>query len=87
VPTIENVLTFSILDAMLPAGGSWYGAKPMAKTPNRIKVTLLFPLFDNDGNPFDRETWRWWQREMKKLDVDFSELGLAGGVWRGQKDR
>jgi len=59
----------------------------MAKTPNRIKVTRLFPLFDNDGNPFDRENWRWWQREMKKLDVDFSELGLAGGVWRGQKDR
>ncbi len=59
----------------------------MAKRPNAIKVTLFFPLFDEDGNPFDRETWRWWQRDMKKLDLDFSELGLAGGAWRGQKDR
>ncbi len=24
---------------------------------------------------------------MKSLDVDFSELGVAGGVWREQKDR
>ena len=51
----------------------------MAKTPNRIEVTLFFPLFDKDGNPFDRETWRWWQREMKKLDVDF--LGTGPRRW------
>jgi hypothetical protein len=51
-----------------------------------LKVTLIFPILDNDGEPFDPETWRWWQREMLRLG-DYTELGPAEGVFRGHTDR
>ena len=51
-----------------------------------LKVTLIFPIFDNSGEPFDAEVWRWWQREMLRLG-DYTELGIAEGVFRGQTDR
>jgi hypothetical protein len=47
---------------------------------------LLFPLLDNDGDAFDEDTWRWWQREMFRLG-DYTEAGLATGVFRGHTDR
>jgi hypothetical protein len=25
-----------------------------------FKVTMFFPLTDNDGNLFDEHTWGWW---------------------------
>ena len=28
--------------------------------PNALKVTMLFPVFANDGSPFSVETWSWW---------------------------
>jgi hypothetical protein len=57
---------------------------------NAIKVTLLFPLLDNDGEPFDRETWSWFQDELVRLSglgFDFTELGRTEGTWRGHADR
>lgn len=51
-----------------------------------LKVTLFFPLQDNDGDPFDENVWRWWQREMQRLS-DYTELGIATGFFRGQIDR
>ena len=57
---------------------------------NAIKVTVLFPLFDNDGNPFDREAWSWFLDELVRLGelgFDFTELGRTEGSWRGHTDR
>jgi hypothetical protein len=42
LPTIEKVLTFSKSAAILGVGDSWYGARPVAKEQNTIKVTLFF---------------------------------------------
>ena len=57
-----------------------------SSTPESLKVTLIFPLYDNDGEPFDIEDWRWWQREMFRVG-DYTELGNAKGVFRGHTDR
>lgn len=55
-------------------------------TQESLKVTLIFPLYDNDGEPFDIEDWRWWQREMFRLG-DYTELGHSQGIFRGHTDR
>lgn len=47
------------------------------------KGNPLFPLLDNDGEPFDIEVWRWWQRELQRLG-DYTEFGTADGIFRGQ---
>ena len=39
----------------------------MRITPTNIKVTLLIPLKDNDGEPFDLATWSWWNDELTAL--------------------
>ena len=60
------------------------------ETANAIKATLLFPLLDNDGDPFDRETWSWFQDQLvglSDLGFDFTELGRTEGSWRGHSDR
>ena len=60
------------------------------ETANAIKATLLFPLLDNDGDPFDRETWSWFQDQLvglSDLGFDFTELGRTEGSWRGHTDR
>ncbi len=54
---------------------------------NKLKVTMLFPVYDNEGVPIEREIWRWWVREIRRI---FSEggtdFGLVTGWWHGQSD-
>lgn len=53
-----------------------------------MKITMLFPLFDNDGNPFAEETWNWWMdKVLEVLGGDFTEMGLTKGGWRGHADQ
>lgn len=51
-----------------------------------LKVTLIFPITDNSGEPFDAEVWRWWQRALIELG-DYTELGVGEGTFRGHTDR
>jgi hypothetical protein len=53
--------------------------------PRCLKVTLFSPLLDNDGEAFDEEVWRWWQREMLRLG-DYTAPGIVDGVYRGHTD-
>lgn len=52
------------------------------------KVTMFFPLFDNDDNPFDPDTWDWWRDEITKLLKEgFTEMGTVVGWWEGGTDQ
>ncbi len=53
----------------------------MGGTRDWFKVTLLFPLQDNEGNPFPEEVWRWWSDEMTKLVGAFTDRGVVRGWW------
>jgi hypothetical protein len=55
--------------------------------PTGIKVTLLVPFTDNDGEPFDLATWSWWNDRLTALVTGFSDLGVATGRWRGYTDQ
>ena len=59
----------------------------MAKLPTSLKVTLLIPLNDNDGEPFDLVTWSWWNDQLTALVAGFTDLGVATGWWRGYSDQ
>ncbi len=59
----------------------------MQSNPKSFKVTLFFPLRDNDGNAFEEETWDWWRDEMQKLLRGFTDLGVVRGWWNGKSDR
>ncbi len=52
-----------------------------------IKVTLILPLTDNEGHPFDLNTWTWWSDALMNLVSGFTDLGVATGWWRGHADR
>lgn len=55
----------------------------MAKT-TRIKVTMLFPILDKDGNPFEEETWSWWRDALgKAVGSAYNEPGQTLGHWEG----
>jgi len=51
------------------------------------KVTVLLPLSDNDGEPFDVQTWTWWNDRLTSLVAGFTDLGVVSGWWRGFSDR
>jgi hypothetical protein len=51
------------------------------------KVTVLLPLSDNEGQPFDKETWGWWNDQLTSLVAGFTDLGVVSGWWRGFSDR
>ena len=59
----------------------------MAKTPTHLKVTLLIPLTDNDGQSFDLLTWDWWNDRLTALVSGFTDHGVATGWWRGYADQ
>ena len=59
----------------------------MQGTKHWFKVTLLFPLHDNDSNPFEEEVWRWWMREMTRLRQGFTDLGVVEGWWQKHSDQ
>jgi len=48
----------------------------MNEGSEHFKVTMFFPLHDNDGNEFEEETWGWWRDELTKLLSGFTDLGL-----------
>lgn len=52
-----------------------------------FKVTLLIPLLDNEGEPFDLETWSWWSDQLTSLVSGFTDHGVVTGWWRGYSDQ
>ena len=36
----------------------------MNEGEEHFRVTMFFPLQDNDGNVFDEEIWEWWRDEQ-----------------------
>ena len=54
---------------------------------NAYKVTLFFPLQDNDGKEFEMEIWRWWRREITTMLKGFTDLGVVDGWWLGHSDQ
>lgn len=55
--------------------------------PNAFKVTLLFPMHDNAGEPFAESVWDWWRAEFTRIIPGYTELGPVAGWWQGQTDR
>lgn len=52
-----------------------------------LKVTLMVPLADNDGEPFDVRTWTWWNDHLTAVVAGFTDMGVATGWWRGYMDQ
>jgi hypothetical protein len=52
-----------------------------------LKVTLFFPLRDNEGDTFEEEIWDSWKKELTKLLSGFTDLGVVSGWWQGQSDQ
>ena len=42
--------------------------------PNAIKVTMLFPLLDNEGEPFSAEIWDWWLDQVVTFGEGWTPL-------------
>jgi len=59
----------------------------MLKRSAAVKVTILIPLKDNDGHPFDLSTWTWWNERLTALVAGFTDLGVVTGWWRGYADQ
>jgi len=55
--------------------------------PVSLKVTVLIPLRDNDGEPFDLATWSWWNDRLTELVSGFTDVGVVTGWWRGYSDQ
>jgi hypothetical protein len=56
-----------------------------------VKITMLFPIRDNQGQVFDDELWDWWLDALEELlpdatELGVTELGLTAGTWRGYAD-
>jgi hypothetical protein len=52
-----------------------------------FKVTMFFPLEDNEGNAFDDGTWQWWHDGIDNVISGLTDLGIVEGWWQGQSDR
>lgn len=55
--------------------------------PDAYKVTLLIPMQDNEGQPFDLSTWSWWSDELADLVDGFTDMGVVTGWWHGYTDQ
>lgn len=53
---------------------------------NAVKVTLYFPLRDNDDVEFPVEVWEWWQNEMHQMLKGFTDRGVVHGWWLEHSD-
>ena len=53
--------------------------------PNAIKVTMLFPLVDNDEEPFSAEIWDWWLDNIVTFGA-YHEMATRG-TWKGVTER
>jgi hypothetical protein len=51
-----------------------------------FKVTMFFPLLDNEGYPFDDDTWGWWRDELTRCHSAFTDLGVVAGWWESHSD-
>jgi hypothetical protein len=52
----------------------------MQESQRYFKVTMFFPLADNEGNLFDDDTWGWWRDELTRCHSAFTDLGSCRGV-------
>lgn len=52
--------------------------------PNALKVTMLFPLYANDGVPFPVEVWDWWLDSIVAVGA-YHEF-FTRGAWEGQTE-
>lgn len=59
----------------------------MSEATTRLKITLLIPLTDNEGDPFDLEIWSWWSDQLTSLVSGFTDHGMVTGWWRGYSDQ
>jgi hypothetical protein len=48
---------------------------------NAYKVTMLFPLLSNEGEPFAPEVWDWWLDKI--MSMGYFHETTTRGVWRG----
>lgn len=55
--------------------------------PNAFKVTLIFPMQDNERKPFPESVWRWWHAEVIRLFSGFTDMGRVEGYWMKQTER
>jgi hypothetical protein len=59
----------------------------MNESEEHFRVTMFFPLRDNDGNAFEEEIWGWWRDELTNILSGFTDLGVVNGWWQGQSDQ
>jgi hypothetical protein len=52
---------------------------------NATKVTMLFPLLQDDGEPFSAGAWEWWLDNIVTFGA-YHELA-SRGMWRGNPER
>ena len=52
---------------------------------NATKVTMLFPLLQDDGEPFSAGVWDWWLDNILTFGA-YHELATRG-TWRGNRER
>ena len=64
----------------------WYREGVLIES-NALKITLQFPLYDNEGKAIEEGVWEWWSDEMVKLITDFTDLGVVIGHDRGYTDQ
>lgn len=55
---------------------------------NKLKVTMVFPLKDNDGQPFKDEVMSWFLEEINRIFVDgiTALLSPVTGRWHETND-
>lgn len=49
--------------------------------PNALKVTMLFPIYANDGSMFPADTWSWWLDSIVAIGA-YHEF-FTRGSWQG----
>jgi hypothetical protein len=59
----------------------------MNESKEHFRVTMFFPLRDNDGNAFEEEIWGWLRDELTKTLSGFTDLGVVSGWWQGNPIR
>ena len=52
-----------------------------------FKVTMFFPLYNNEGNVYGEEVWKWWRERLTVLLQGFTEMGVVNGWWLGHSDQ
>jgi hypothetical protein len=52
---------------------------------NATKVTMLFPLLHDDGEPFSAGAWDWWLDNIVTFGA-YHEFATRG-AWRGNPER